>query len=58
MLELSWKGTKPLKLKDGSERKFIGDHDKVIMKGYAKNDQVRIGFGEVQTTILPAIVNK
>lgn len=58
MLELSWKGTKPLKLKDGSERKFIADHDKVIMRGYAKNNLVRIGFGEVQTTILPAIENK
>lgn len=55
MLELSWKGTKPIKLNDGSERKFIADHDTVIMRGYAKNDQVRIGFGEVSTTILPAI---
>jgi fumarylacetoacetase len=54
MLELSWKGTKPLKLKDGSERKFIHDHDTIIMRGYAKNDNVRIGFGESVTHILPA----
>jgi fumarylacetoacetase len=27
MLELSWKGTKPLKMPDGSERKFIDDND-------------------------------
>lgn len=54
MLELSWKGTKPLTLKDGSERKFIQDHDTVIMRAHAKNDQVRIGFGEVSTKVLPA----
>ncbi len=46
MLELSWKGTKPIKMSDGTERKFILDRDTVIMHGYCKNDQVRIGFGE------------
>jgi fumarylacetoacetase len=54
MLELSWKGTKPLKLEDGSERKFIQDHDTVIMRGFAEKDGVRIGFGEVNTKVLPA----
>ncbi|MDT8392425.1 MAG: fumarylacetoacetase [Bacteroidales bacterium] len=58
MLELAWKGTKPLKLSDGSERKFIHDHDTIIMRGYAKNENVRIGFGEVVTKILPAIDHK
>jgi len=55
MLELSWGGKNPLKLKDGSERKFIADNDTVIMRGYCKNDTVRIGFGEVTTKLLPAI---
>jgi fumarylacetoacetase len=55
MLELSWKGTKPVKLNDGSERKFILDNDAIIMRGYAQNEKVRIGFGEVTTRILPAI---
>ncbi|MEN9302743.1 MAG: hypothetical protein RL264_1172 [Bacteroidota bacterium] len=54
MLELAWKGTKPLKMNDGSERKFILDNDTVIMRGYAKKDGVRVGFGEVSTKILPA----
>ena len=54
MLELSWKGTKPIKLNDGTERKFIQDNDKVIMRGYCKNKDHRIGFGECITTILPA----
>lgn len=54
MLELAWKGTKPLKMKDGSERKFIMDHDTVIMRGKCEKDGVRIGFGEVSTKVLPA----
>ncbi|MBT2160964.1 fumarylacetoacetase [Zobellia barbeyronii] len=53
MLELSWQGTKPVKLNDGTERKFIQDNDTVIMKGYCANNDVRIGFGEVRTTLLP-----
>jgi fumarylacetoacetase len=54
MLEISWKGTKPLDMPDGSQRKFINDGDSVIMKGYSKNEDVRIGFGEVRTLLLPA----
>jgi len=54
MLEVSWKGTKPFKMSDGTERKFINDGDTVIMRGYAKNNDVRIGFGEVSTKVLPA----
>jgi fumarylacetoacetase len=55
MLELAWKGTKPLTLKDGSERKFILDGDTVIMKGHAEKDGVRIGFGEVRSKVLPPL---
>jgi fumarylacetoacetase len=54
MLELAWKGTKPLKMSDGTERKFINDNDTVIMRGYAEKQGVRIGFGEVITKVLPA----
>jgi fumarylacetoacetase len=53
MLEISWKGTKSVTMADGSERKFIADNDTVIMRGYAKKDNVRIGFGEVSTKVLP-----
>lgn len=55
MLELAWKGTKPLKLNDGTERRFIQDGDTVIMRGFSAEDGVRIGFGEVSGKILPAI---
>lgn len=55
MLELSWKGTKPIKMADGTERKFIEDGDTVVMKGYGLKSGIRVGFGEVRTQILPAI---
>ena len=54
MLELAWKGTKPLKMNDGTERKFILDKDTVIMRGYSEKDGIRVGFGEVSTKVLPA----
>jgi len=54
MLELSWGGKKTLKLKDGSERKFIQDNDTIIMRAFAEKDGVRIGFGESVTKVLPA----
>lgn len=54
MLEISWQGTKPVTMADGSERKFIQDHDTVVMKAFCQNENVRIGFGEVRTKILPA----
>lgn len=55
MLELSWKGTKPVTLKDGSERKFINDNDTVIMRGYCEKNGVRVGFGEAKGKVLEAL---
>jgi fumarylacetoacetase len=55
MLELAWRGTRPLPLPDGSERKFLLDGDTVVMRGYAEKDGVRIGFGEVSGKISPAL---
>lgn len=54
MLELTWGGKHPVVLNDGSERKFINDNDTVIMRGYAAKDDLRVGFGEVRCTLLPA----
>ena len=36
MLEISWKGTKPVDMPDGTQRKFINDNDTIILKGYSK----------------------
>ena len=54
MLELAWKGTKPLELADGEKRVFINDNDTVIMNGWGVKDGIRIGFGECIGKILPA----
>ena len=54
MLEITWKGTKPVQMPDGSERKFIQDNDTVIMRGFSQRDGVRVGFGEVKAKVLPA----
>jgi fumarylacetoacetase len=55
MLELSWSGTKPMPLNDGSTRTFIEDGDTIIMRGHAELDGARVGFGEVRTEVLPSI---
>ena len=53
MLEISWKGTKPVKMPDGSERKFVQDGDSIIFNGRAKNKDFNIGFGELISKVLP-----
>ena len=55
MLEISWRGTKPVAMPDGTERKFILDGDTVRMTGHAQRPgAARIGFGEVSSRIDPA----
>ena len=58
MLELTWGGKNPIKLNDGSERKFIQDGDTVTIKGYCENESVRIGFGECSSKLLPVYQKK
>ncbi len=55
LLELSWKGTKPIRLKNGEDRKFLQDGDTVTLTGWCQGAGYRIGFGEVTGTILPAL---
>ncbi|WP_217633318.1 fumarylacetoacetase [Pricia antarctica] len=55
MLELAWGGQKPIILSNGEERKFIEDFDTVILRGYCKKDNIRVGFGEVRAQVLPAL---
>lgn len=52
MLELCWKGTKPILLPDGTTRTFLQDGDTVIFRGYCEKGDVHVGFGEVRGTIL------
>lgn len=51
MLELSWAGSKPIKMYDGSERKFLHDGDTVTMRAFSEKGHIRVGFGEVLTKI-------
>ena len=52
MVELTKEG--PITLENGSTREFIQDGDSVIFKGYCEKENVRIGFGEISTKILPS----
>jgi fumarylacetoacetase len=58
MLELSWRGEKPVVLNNDQSRKFIEDYDTVIMRGYCENKGTRIGFGEVRSQLLPVFQSK
>ena len=55
MLELAWQGTKPVSLQNGEKRTSIQDFDTVTLKGFCQKDGVRIGFGSVETKLLPSL---
>ncbi|HET7801312.1 MAG TPA: fumarylacetoacetase [Humibacillus xanthopallidus] len=56
LLELTWNGTEPLTLPDGSTRGFLEDGDTVTMTAWAPGPGgSRIGLGEVTGTIRPAL---
>lgn len=52
MLELAWKGTKPVILKNGESRVFLQDGDQIKMKAFSQGKGYRIGFGECNGKIL------
>jgi fumarylacetoacetase len=54
LLELAWRGAEPLALPSGETRSFLADGDTVIMRGHCESGGVRVGFGEVRGTLLPA----
>jgi fumarylacetoacetase len=55
LLERTWRGTEPLKLPTGEERKFLADGDEVIVRGYCLREGTRkIGLGECRGIIAPA----
>ena len=55
LLELTWRGSEPLQLPSGEERKFLQDGDEVTIRGYCERDgAVRIGLGECRGTVTPA----
>ncbi|ACF03639.1 fumarylacetoacetase [Rhodopseudomonas palustris TIE-1] len=54
LLELSWNGTEPLQLPGGESRGFLEDGDSLVMRGWCQGDGYRVGFGEVEGTVLAA----
>ena len=54
LLELSRGGKEKITLSNGEQRSFLEDGDNVIMRGWCeKEGYVRIGFGSVESTVLP-----
>jgi fumarylacetoacetase len=54
LLEISWNGAEPVELEGGIKRTFLEDGDSLVMRGWCQRDGYRVGFGEVEGTILPA----
>jgi fumarylacetoacetase len=54
LLEISWNGSEPLELQGGIKRSFLEDGDSLVMRGWCQGDGYRVGFGEVEGTIVPA----
>jgi fumarylacetoacetase len=55
LLELTWRGTEPLRLPNGEERRFLEDGDEVTLRGWCERDGfARIGFGDCTGIVLPA----
>lgn len=55
LLEISWNGTEPVELPGGIKRTFLEDGDSLSLRGWCQGDGYRVGFGEVEGTILPAL---
>ena len=56
LLELTWNGTRPLTLADGSQRQFIQDGDELTLRGWAQGENYRVGFGLCRGRVLPALL--
>ncbi len=55
MLELSWGGTEPLTLPDGTTRTWLEDRDELVITATAAGPEgTRVGLGEARGMIMPA----
>ena len=53
--ELAWRGTEPITLPSGEQRRYLEDGDEVIIRGFCEREGfARIGFGECRGMVLPA----
>jgi fumarylacetoacetase len=54
LLELSWRGTKPMSLPNGEQRAFLQDADRITLTGWCQGAGYRVGFGEAIGKVQPA----
>jgi fumarylacetoacetase len=55
LIEVTWRGERPVQLPDGSTRTFLEDGDTVVMRAWCQAPgRPRIGFGEVRGTVAPS----
>ncbi len=54
MLELSRDGAEPLRLSSGESRGYLEDGDRIVLAGWAGEEEAKVGFGEVEGTVLSA----
>jgi fumarylacetoacetase len=53
LIELTWRGERPISLPDGEERTFLADGDEVTLRGWCeKRGARRIGFGVARGLIV------
>lgn len=55
LLEITKRGQNPIEFENGVTRTFMEDGDSMILRGYCEKDGIRVGFGEVKGTVLPAV---
>jgi fumarylacetoacetase len=54
LLELTWRGERPVALPGGETRTFLQDGDRVVLAGRAERDGRAVGLGEVSGAVLSA----
>lgn len=55
LLESTWRGAEPIQMPNGEQRVWIEDGDQLTITGWCQGDGYRIGFGEVNGRVLPAL---
>lgn len=55
LLELSWRGQRPITLPNGETRTFLQDGDRLTLSGWCQGDGYRVGFGQVTARLLPPV---
>ncbi len=54
LLEITWRGTRPVALPGGEERRFLEDGDRVVIEGVARAGGRVVSFGTVEGTVVAA----